>query len=93
MNSNSELAARAARLSQRRSAEERAPAVRAPRVRPVRVTTDLPPQTYRFLLSFAAALAEETEQARVPHSDIIRALLAELETDAVLRAAVAARVQ
>lgn len=104
MSSKDNLAARAQRLQQRRepAAEPATPnsdrptatgrTAAAPRVKPVRVTTDLSPQAHRALTAFTAELAQELGVARVAHSEVIRALLAELETSPELRAAVTSRL-
>ncbi len=105
MSSKSDLAARAQRLRQRREpavetaaakGDRTAPDNRTaavPRVKPVRVTTDLPPQTHRALTAMSVDLAQQLGVARVPHSDIVRALLAELETDPQLQRKVCSRLR
>lgn len=57
----------------------------APRAKPVRVTTDLAPQSYRGLLAYSAGLAEQLGRAKVPHVEVIRALIAELNTNPALQ--------
>ena len=100
MTSKAELVARAARLAERQppsrpadasaepAGESQAikPAHRpAPRAKPVRVTTDLAPQSYRGLLAYSAGLAEELGRAKVPHVEVIRALITELNTNPALQ--------
>jgi hypothetical protein len=70
-----------------------APTVRAaqrsaPRAKPVRVTTDLAPQSYRALLAYCAEMAEDLGRAKVPHVEVIRALISELNANAELQATV-----
>lgn len=65
----------------------------APRTAPVRVTTDLAPQMYRSMTDFASEAAVATGRPRVFHTDILRALLAELETSSSLQAAVLSRLR
>ena len=91
MSRNAEMEERAAKLAQRKPAE---PPKRTatPRTSPVRLTTDVAPQTHRALARIAADLAERTGQARVNYTDILRALIAELEVDEDLQAAVAERL-
>lgn len=111
MITKAELAARAARVSDRqppsRSTEDHVvqdkPAgelheiqsVRraAPRAKPVRVTTDLAPQSYRALLAYSASLAEDLGRAKVPHVEVIRALVAELNADPALQATIGKAVR
>lgn len=103
MSPKDDLASRAKRLQEQRTAAAPAQATPdaaaaperppAPRARPVRVTTDLAPQTHRFLAQYASSVAQATGQARVPGSDVIRALIAELETSEHLRAVIQSRLR
>lgn len=105
MSKAEEIRARAARVAQRSkqlgsgsSPDEVAePAVAAPksavvRSKPVRITADLPPQSYRSLVDYAASLASRFGRARVPHVNVIRALVLELEDDQALQGRIAARI-
>lgn len=100
MTSKTELAARAARLSERQPTSRPADAAAepagesqavkpthrpVPRAKPVRVTTDLAPQSYRGLLAYSAGLAEDLGRAKVPHVEVIRALITELNTNPALQ--------
>ena len=100
MTSKAELAARAARLSGRQPTSRTVDAAAepagesqvvkpphrpAPRAKPVRVTTDLAPQSYRGLLAYSAGLAEDLGRAKVPHVEVIRALITELNTNPALQ--------
>lgn len=95
--SKADLKARAAKAAQRptRTAESKpteTPPKRAaptPRAKPVRVTTDLDPQRYRELLTYSADLAENLGRARVPHTEVIRALIDQLQTDPALQSSIA----
>lgn len=60
----------------------------APRAKPVRVTTDLAPQSYRALLSYCAEMAEDLGRAKVPHVEVIRALISELNANPELQATI-----
>lgn len=102
MSKATDIAARAAKLSERRGGRETpgdtvsSPAnqVRsAPRAKPVRVTTDLAPQSYRQLVAYCTELAETFGRAKVPHAEVIRALIGELETDPDLRLVIAEAVR
>lgn len=93
---------RAAQISKRqvkRPAEEESedapasPRKAAPRAKPVRVTTDLPPQNYRQLVAYCAELAETLGRAKVPHAEVIRSLIAQLDSDASLQSVIADAVQ
>lgn len=90
---NDELAQRAAAMS-RRPPRQAVPATEsgggagAPRAKPVRLTSTLEPQTYRQLTSFCAEAADAIGAARVPHAAVVRALIARLESDPDLRAAI-----
>lgn len=64
----------------------------APRTKDVRLTTTLAPLRYRGLQGFCAETAEELGATRVTHAVVVRALIARLETDPALRAAVKADV-
>ncbi|MBG6059795.1 hypothetical protein RCH16_003157 [Cryobacterium sp. MP_M5] len=66
----------------------RAPQRSAPRAKPVRVTTDLAPQSYRALLAYCAEMAEDLGRAKVPHVEVIRALISELNANTELQATV-----
>jgi hypothetical protein len=66
----------------------RAPQRLAPRAKPVRVTTDLAPQSYRALLSYCAEMAEDLGRAKVPHVEVIRALISELNANPELQATI-----
>lgn len=96
-----DIKARAAALSNRRApAVQDAPDVAAgppvtratqnlaPRAKPVRVTTDLAPQSYRALLSYCAEMAEDLGRAKVPHVEVIRALISELNANPELQATI-----
>ena len=50
----------------------------------VRISTDLSPASYRFLISLCGSLALLTGRARVPHSEAMRVLIGLLEEDAAL---------
>jgi len=81
-----DIAARAAKLSERRPGRETTPArATLPRAKPIRVTTDLSPQDYRHLVAYCADLAEHLGRAKVPHTEVIRALVSRLEQDPSLR--------
>lgn len=104
MSKADDMKARAAALSNRRApsapaaqdapdvaAEAPAPRVTqrsAPRAKPVRVTTDLAPQSYRGLLSYCAEMAEDLGRAKVPHVEVIRALISELNANPELQATI-----
>jgi hypothetical protein len=62
------------------------------RSKPVRITADLPPQSYRSLIDFAASLATRFGRARLPHVNVIRALVLELEEDQALQGRIASRI-
>lgn len=86
MSKATDIAARAAKLSERRPGRETTPTRAAPpRAKPIRVTTDLSPQDYRHLVAYCADLAEHLGQAKVPHTEVIRALINRLEQDSSLR--------
>ncbi|MGO1489454.1 MAG: hypothetical protein ACTHWA_13025 [Arachnia sp.] len=99
--SKTDIAARAAKLGDRKggrateSSVEDQPTVSAPvpRAKPVRVTTDLAPQSYRELVAYCQRLAEDLGRAKVPHVEVIRALVGELETNPELQATVANTVR
>lgn len=63
------------------------------RTKPVRITTDLAPNEYRNLVACCSALANELGRARVSHSEVIRGLIALLETDEALGTALASRLR
>jgi hypothetical protein len=54
----------------------------------VRITTDLAPSEYRTLIACAADVAADLGKARVPHTRVVRALVARLEADPELKAKV-----
>lgn len=87
-----DVAARARRVAAGPAAAGAPAATDAPRARPVRITADLAPQSYRALISYCSSLAEELGEARVPHVAVLRALVAQLETDTDLQATIAERV-
>lgn len=102
MSKAADIAARAAKLSERRGGRETPgdtvssptnQAKSAPRAKPVRVTTDLAPQSYRQLVAYCTELAETFGRAKVPHAEVIRALIAELEADSNLRLVIADSVR
>lgn len=69
-------------------AAESGGAAAAPRAKEVRLTTTVQPQLYRSLTSYCAETADAIGAARVPHAVVVRALIARLETDPALRAAI-----
>lgn len=99
--SKADIAARAARLGDRKGGRAAEPStdetlvarVQVPRAKPVRVTTDLAPQSYRQLVAYCQRLAEELGRAKVPHVEVIRALVGELETNPELQATIATTVR
>lgn len=99
--SKADIAARAAKLGERKGSRAAEPTtddtpvarVQAPRAKPVRVTTDLAPQSYRQLVAYCQRLAEELGRAKVPHVEVIRALVGELETNPELQATIATTVR
>lgn len=88
-----ELRARAGAMTTR-TPRQAAPAAEggggagAPRAKEVRLTTTVQPQLYRGLTSYCAETADAIGAARVPHAVVVRALIARLETDPELRAAI-----
>jgi hypothetical protein len=60
----------------------------APRSKPVRLTTELEPQTYRQLTGYCTETAETIGATRVPHAVVVRALIARLESDPALRSTI-----
>lgn len=68
------------------------PAASPVRVKPVRITTDVPPQMYRFLSEYSADTAATLGKARVPGSEVVRALLDELQASPHLQDQVRARL-
>lgn len=82
----------AARIEELARAMSREPSRSAPaakdkavRTTPVRITTDLGPQLYKELTEFSQEAAISAGRARVPHSEVIRALIQQLRDDAELR--------
>ncbi|WP_162925059.1 hypothetical protein [Mycetocola zhujimingii] len=49
------------------------------------MSADLAPQDYRALLAYCAAMAEDLGKAKVAHVLVIRALVAELNTNPELQ--------
>jgi hypothetical protein len=108
MSKAEEMRARAARVAQRsgqaaapgsEAANQLTPTPMPPapkpavvRSKPVRITADLPPQSYRSLIDFAASLATRFGRARLPHVNVIRALVLELEEDQALQERIASRI-
>lgn len=92
-----ELAQRAAAMG-RRPPRQASPATEggggagAPRAKEVRLTTTVQPQLYRGLTNYCAETADAIGAARVPHAAVVRALIARLETDPELRAAITSDV-
>ncbi len=100
--SKSDIANRAAKLGERKGGRPTEPETEetpvaqprtAPRAKPVRVTTDLAPQSYRALVSYCQDLAENLGRAKVPHVEVIRALVAQLEDDPALQATIGSAVR
>lgn len=98
MAKQNDVAARAAAIASRprrtsagagdSAAPESAKASQAPiRTKPIRVTVDLLPNVYKELDDFGRAAAAELGVARVPHVQVVRALIQRLEQDEALRAA------
>ena len=96
MSKKDEMAARAAQLATRAArpaADEPPPARRpAPRARPVKLSTEISPNRHRFLAGFVLEAAQQAGRARVAHSEVVRALLDELEADPALQARVTAKL-
>lgn len=106
MASKEDLAARARAASARRNPEpptvESAaeeprlapPARRAATVRtkPVRITTDLSPRAYRALQTLTQNIAADAGRSRLPHSEVLRALIEELGDDPDLAERISKRV-
>jgi len=105
MSKSDEIRARAARVAQRtrpattdtEAASDHAQPAPTPRplvvrAKPVRITADLPPQSYRALIDYASTLAASQGRARVAHVHVIRALVTELTENEDLQAAIAQRV-
>ena len=96
-----EMAARAARLSERRPTEaadttnqpQRQEPVPVPRAKPVRLTIDVAPQSYRGLVTYCAELAETLGRAKVSHAEVIRALISTLAADETLQSVIAERLK
>lgn len=78
-----------ARLMSREARTSRAPrSSGAVRVRPVRITTDLGATQHRALKDFCDELASGAGLARVPGSEVVRALLDQLQEDPDLKQAI-----
>ncbi len=106
MASKQELAARARAASARRNPEpppaeptadespQAAPARRAATVRtkPVRITTDLSPRAYQTLQTLTQNIAADAGRSRLPHSEVLRALIEELGDDPGLAERIGKRV-
>lgn len=82
----------AARIEELTRAMSREPSRSAPvvkdkavRTTPVRITTDLGPQLYKELTEFSQEAAIASGRARVPHSEVVRALIQQLQDDPGLR--------
>lgn len=95
MSTAKDLAARAAKLSQR---PEEPPAHRQappPRASPVRLSVDVSPLTYRAVTSYPEEmnLPEATGRARIPTVEVFRALAEELAVNKDLRNRVAERIR
>lgn len=98
MSKATEIAARAAKLSERQGGRLAADRVdlsppNVPRAKPVRITTDLAPQDYRRLVSDCVEIAEMLDRPKVSQADVVRALLARLRDDASLKAVVVEEVR
>ncbi len=65
----------------------------APRVKPMRLTLDLAPNQYRDFNAVCRVIAEEIGEARIPGTQVLRALVAQLSDDPALRATVAELVR
>ena len=52
-----------------------APGRTAVRAAPVRITTDLAPELHRELTRWTAAAADDIDTARLPVSDVVRAMI------------------
>lgn len=87
-----DLAARAAAVSSRRprtdAVEPVSTAAAAPNVRtkPVRLSTDVSPNTYRDLTAYCSDLAVQAGKARVAHTLVLRKLIDALQVDDEVRA-------
>ena len=106
MASKQDLAARARAASVRRNPEpppaepaaeqspQAAPARRAVTVRtkPVRITTDLSPRAYQVLQTLTQNIAADAGRSRLPHSEVLRALIEELGDDPGLAERISKRV-
>lgn len=64
-----------------------------PRAKPVRLSVDLAPQTYRQLLTYSADLASNLGRAKVPHVEVLRALIAELIANPEVRTHIDLRIK
>ncbi|WP_435735253.1 hypothetical protein V5D56_00070 (plasmid) [Cellulosimicrobium sp. PMB13] len=100
MNRPNDLAARAAKLTDRAkkptpladvevtNAKGGAGRQPIPRAKPVRLSLDLAPQSYRSLKAFCDELAVELGRARVTQSEVMRAMVALLDEAPAVRQAV-----
>lgn len=97
MSSKAELQGRLANLAQPQkapritgttAAAKEPQAAKAPRAKPIRVSVDLAPQDYRYLAQFCNELAADIGRAKVPHVEVLRALVNELRDNPVLAAAI-----
>lgn len=64
----------------------------APRSKPVRVSADLPPQTYRALVTYCTDSAEQIGRTKVSHVEVLRALVVELDKNPDLRRTITERL-
>lgn len=92
MSTKKDLAARAALVGSRRQktheqeSRETPPPAPKVRVEPVRLSTDISPNTYRFLIEYCAGIAAQIGKPRVTHTSVLRKLLDELQRDTDLQA-------
>lgn len=84
-----DLAARAAAVSSRRPRADApdtvAPAAPNVRTKPVRLSTDVSPNTYRDLTAYCSDLAVQAGKARVAHTLVLRKLIDALQVDNEVR--------